>query len=52
MKQPSLTGIIDILNSNVKGESAEVVKAKLLNIKQKGKQLPNTPLKLTICVSN
>lgn len=37
MKQPSLTGIIDILNSNVKGESAEVVKAKLLNIKQKGK---------------
>lgn len=35
--ETTIRGIIDILNSNVKGESAEVVKAKLLNIKQKGK---------------
>lgn len=35
--ETTIRGIIDILNSNVKGESAEVVKAKLLNVKQKGK---------------
>lgn len=35
--ETSIIGIINKLNTNIKGESTDVIKAKLLNIKQKGK---------------